>query len=107
MVNRKIAIDILANADCPLLSVQQLKAAVIALDPIHHVQRKLLCDGSDYLVALFVLIDKFALKRGANIKLPTVTDYAIFRAVHIAVYHFAHGDFVQFNLHSGSPAFCG
>ena len=80
MVDGKIAVDVLADADGPLLSVKQLIIAVIAPCPIHDIQGELLCNGSDDLVALLVFVDELALEGGADIQLAAVPHNATYPA---------------------------
>ena len=105
MVNGKIALHILADADCALLSVKQLIAAIVAFYPIHDVQRELLVDGSDNFITLLVFVDKLTLKGRANIQLAAVSHNAVFGAVYVAVYHISYRNFMEFNFHLRSPAF--
>ena len=99
VVNGKITLHILANADCALLAVQQFKPAVVALYPIHDIERKVFANGTNHFVPLFVLIDKLPLKRRTNIQFAAIANNAIFSAVYVAIYNIPYRDFVQFNFH--------
>ena len=99
VVNGKIALHILANADCALLAVQQFKPAVVALYPIHNIERKVFAYCAHNLIPLFVLIDKLPLKRRTNIQFAAIANNAIFSAVYVAIYNIPYRDFVQFNFH--------
>ena len=94
MVNGKITLHVLADADCALLSVKQLIAAIVAFYPIHDVQRELLVNGSDNFITLPVLVDKLTLKGRANIQLAAVPHNAVFCAVRISGNNVTDGDFV-------------
>ena len=97
--NGKFIGCILANADGSLLTVQHFKVAVIALYPIHNIQGKVAHDSMYYLIALFILINKFTLKSRSNIQLAAIPYNAVFCAVLVPRHDIAHRDFMQFNLH--------
>ena len=104
VVNGKITLHILTNADCALLPVQQLKSAVVALYPIHNIERKVFANGTNHFVPLLVLVDKLPLKRWANVQFAAIAHNAIFRAVYVAIYNIPYGDFMQFDFHCITPA---
>ena len=87
VVNGKITLHILANADCALLAVQQFKPAVVAFYPIHDIERKVLAYCAHNFVPLFVFIDKLPLKRRTNIQFAAIANNAIFSAVYVAIYN--------------------
>lgn len=99
VVDGEVAVDVLANRDRPLLSVNHFKPAVIPHRPIHHVERKILAHGVEHRVALSILVNELALIRRANIELPAKTNDSRLGIVGVAVGELLDRDFVEFDLH--------
>lgn len=90
----EIAVDILADADGALLTVDDFESAVAARSPIHHIQWEAVSKRVDDGIALLFLVDKFALVRWTHIQLAAVGAHAILGIVFVTVCQFAHGYFV-------------
>ena len=98
----KVAVHILTDRNGALLSVHHFVghlAVVVARGPVHHVQRKPAPDGGDDGVALFLVVDKFALIGWANVESSAKSPYASFLVVLIARSQLTNRDFSQFYLH--------
>ena len=65
---RKVAIHVLADRDCSLLSIDYFETTIVAYCPIHHVEWVVVKDGVDYRSSLFVLVDKLSVLGGANVE---------------------------------------
>src|SRR3989338_3933499 len=94
VAQRKIACNILSNADRALLTVKDFVSTVIPNHPIHPVQRKTLFNGFYYSIALFFLVHKFALIFRTNIKLATIRHYALLATIFITGDHFSDFNFL-------------
>ena len=90
MVDREVTLNILADAYCSLLTIKHFKIAIIIFNPVHHVQRKILCDGTDNFVTLFVFIDKFPLKSWADIQPSIVSHDTVLSTVLVSCNYFSH-----------------
>ncbi len=93
----------MAEADRALLAVQHFKAAVRVLHPIHHIQGEALADGIQHRVALFGVVDEFALVLGPDVEPAAVPQHAFLGVIHVALGDFADADFFQFNFHWTAP----
>lgn len=81
----KVAIHILADADGALLPVDDLVGAVVAHGPVHHVERKSLCECVNDGIALFVLIYKLALIGWTYVQFAPEGAYAVLGIVLVAL----------------------
>ena len=77
IVDWKVAADILAQADCALLSVQQLVIAAAVIAPVHDIQRKAFHEGIEDGIALLLPVDKFTLERRSDLQFPAVAGHAV------------------------------
>ena len=102
MIDRKIALVILTNTDCALLPVQNLKITVIALHPVHHIERKIVPHCVDNFITLLIFIDKLPLKCRTDIQSAAIGNNAILCAIDIPLYDFTDRDLMQFDLHAVS-----
>src|SRR3989338_11158112 len=99
IIERKIAVYILSDADCALLSVHYFKISLIGFDPIHHIERKAIFDRFKHGISLLAGINNLPLVLWTNIELAAISDNAFFGAIFITGNHFANWYFVQINFH--------
>ena len=93
-VEGEVAVDVLADADGALLSVDDLEGVVVAHGPIHHIEREALCERVDDGIALFFLVDELALVRRAHVEAAAIGTHAVLVVVHVAFGQLADGVFV-------------
>ena len=93
-VEGEVAVDILADADGTLLSIDDFEGAVFTHGPIHHIERKAVGKCVDDRIAFFLAVDEFSLVRWAHIEFATIGAHAVFVLVFVARRQFADGDFV-------------
>ena len=98
-IESKITVHILANGNGALLAVNDFVGTVFPNCPIHHIQRKTLCERVDDGVALFLLIDELALVGRSHIQAAAIGSHAILVVVFVACRQLTDSDFVKFNLH--------
>src|SRR3989338_5623185 len=95
IIQRKIASNILSNADGALLTVQHFVTAVISDHPIHHIQRKAVFNSFNYSIALFFFVHKLALIFWANIQFALVSRYSsLFVVLYITSNYFPNCNFM-------------
>jgi hypothetical protein len=99
ILQRKIALDELADTDGSLLSVQHFKGAILIFHSVHHIEREMFLNGLDDGVSLGFLVDEFSLIFRANIKFTAVANDSFFLAIFVACGDLFDGDFVKFNFH--------
>jgi len=99
VLNRKVSMNVLANADRSLLTVQKLKMLPSAFDPVHDIQGEIFLDRMNYFIALFILIDKFTLKCRSDVEFSAISHNAVLRTVKVSLHDGSNRDFLQLNLH--------
>jgi hypothetical protein len=102
--DREVTVDVLAEGDGALLAVHHLVRAFVGDHPVHDVQRKALADGVDDGIPFLVVVNELALVLGTDVESAAVTDDTLLGAVEIALSDLTDGDFVQLDLHAGSPS---
>ena len=76
-VMREVSLQILADRDSPLLSVNDLVSAIRPYGPVHHIERVALLESVDDGLALLVLVNKRALVLRADVEFATIPDNAV------------------------------
>ena len=105
MVKGKFSVYILAQTDCSLLSVQNLKVSVIAFYPIHNIKRKALYDSADNFISLFFFVDEFTLISRADIKATVIACNTVFCIIAVFFCNFFYCYFIKFYVHFVFPCF--
>ena len=86
--------DVLADADGPLLTIHHFIVSVVTLDPIHDIKRKVTPDGMNDFISLLILVDKFPLKCRTHIQPAAICYNAVFCVVDITLSNLTDRDFM-------------
>ena len=111
VVDRELALNVLADRDRTLLAVDDLEVwfvlviLVLTYCPIEDVERKLFADSFHYCRPLLVLVDKLPLEGRTDVESTSVARYAALLIVPIAFDQVPDGDLVKFNSHLHSWRF--
>ena len=91
--------DVMAQTQRALLTVDDLEGAILAVSPIHHVQRETHPDGRDDRLLLRAIVDERALIRRADIESPRIPAHPLIAIVLVTLRQLTHCNMTQRNLH--------
>ena len=97
--DREVAVDVLADRDRPLLTVDQFECTVVTDSPVHDVERESFAHGVDHGIPLAVLVDELALVSRTDVEKATESDDTLLSVVLVTGCQLADGDVGEFDLH--------